>query len=186
MPFVCHARLFIPGPLPGLNELLGARGSVGGFIPGTAKRVNSYGELKRKWTAEVQAQAMIARLRQGAIPPAHFTFLHYEQDKLRDPDNFCGGAQKLLLDALKDAKLMKNDGWRDVLGIRHHWVVVPPTAEKRQPVGVMLFAAVQTLELEQALEYAIPLYRRVEMIPRAAPPRGTRAARPKGAARVAR
>jgi hypothetical protein len=173
-----HAQLFVPGPLPGMNEILAARGSVSGAIEGTHKRANKYGELKKKWTREVQTRAMVARLDPGCIPAAHFTFLHFERDQLRDPDNLCGGAQKILLDALKGAGLMANDGWRHVLGIRHHWICEPADRDGFQAVGVQLYAGTDTLSLALARAMAEPVVRLVAMIPRA---REKRASRTNGA-----
>jgi hypothetical protein len=182
MPLAIYAQLFIPGPMPGENELLAARGQVGGFHEGTAKRSNGYSQLKQKWTAEVQMRALVARLQPGCIPPAHFTFLHFERDQLRDPDNLSGGAQKLLFDALKGAGLIANDGWRHVLGIRHHWIV-EPEVDRFQAVGVQLYAAADTLTLSEAREHAEPIERLVDMIPRASEARARRSKRAAGVAR---
>lgn len=182
MPLGVYAKLFIPGPMPGMNEILAARGRVASAQKGSHKRTNKYAELKQHWAGVVQAYAMQARLRPGQIPAAHFTFLHFERDRLRDPDNLCGGAQKLLLDSLKTAGLIANDGWKHVLGIRHHWLCVP-AADGFQCVGVQLYAAADTLTEREAHELALPIARRVEMIPRAT--EAARADRSKRAARLA-
>jgi len=170
-----HGALFVPGPMPGMNEILEERVAGARRIAGTSKRVDGYGALKKRWAPVVQGAALAARLRPGTIPPAHFTFVHYERDQRRDPDNFAGGAQKLILDGLKDARLIANDGWRDVLGLRHHWLVAHAISGK-QAVGVGLVIADHTLELEEALSRIRAVFRPVEMIPRAAERRARRAA----------
>jgi hypothetical protein len=173
MTLTIYAALWIPGPMPGLNEILGARGSVNVAKAGTHKRGNDYASLKREWTTVIQGLSMQARIRPGEIPACAYTFLHYERDQRRDPDNFCGGAQKLTLDALKAAGLIRNDGWGDVLGLRHHWLV-RHAYDGRQAVGIMLYAASRTLEFEEATERASPERRRLELIPLASEGKGGR------------
>ena len=46
-----------------------------------------------------------------------------EPNKRRDPDGFCAGGAKVVIDALKTAGVLDNDGWRHIVGLRHTWSV---------------------------------------------------------------
>ncbi len=102
--------LWVPLTMPGLNELLGA----------ALRNRHVYGSMKRKWGGVV---ALYART-QGfpkITGPAHYEIECIEPNRRRDPDNFIGGAQKVLFDALQDEGLLENDGWEHVLSITTSW-----------------------------------------------------------------
>ncbi|MBW2675806.1 MAG: hypothetical protein JRD89_20765 [Deltaproteobacteria bacterium] len=63
----------------------------------------------------------------------YFTYFFMEPNKRRDPSNFTSGGIKIIEDALQSAGILKNDGWRNVLGISSYW-----TVDKDCP-GVMLY-----------------------------------------------
>lgn len=95
---------FVPGPLPGMNEMLDARGL--GKRTG-AKRPNRYNDLKRKW--ETQICFEIARRRIRPITSrAMLEFFWCEPHRKRDPDNIAAG-KKLILDSLVIAGILPND-----------------------------------------------------------------------------
>lgn len=100
------AQLWVAGPLPGLNELIGAAKGAGGVG-------RHYAKLKKAWTVTVWALA-----RQAGIPPfpgrVVFHFRWYERDRRRDPDNVAAGGRKLILDGLVMAGVIKGDGWNVV------------------------------------------------------------------------
>jgi Holliday junction resolvase RusA-like endonuclease len=106
--------------LPNLNDLIRAKGAT----PARRgkRRPSMYGALKRKWS---QAIAICARTQDFAriTRPAHFAFEFIEPNKRRDPDGISGGGQKLILDALQDAGLLRDDGWDEVLSIASRWRV---------------------------------------------------------------
>lgn len=105
---------FIPGRLPGLNEII---------LASTQRRGkgNAYSAMKKAWGREI---GLIARMTGfQPIERGHFMFHHYEKDRRRDPDNFIAGAQKLILDALVSEELLPGDGWKQVLSIDHDWEV---------------------------------------------------------------
>ena len=52
----------------------------------------------------------------------HFTYIFHERKRNRDPDNIVSGGVKLIQDGLVAAKLLENDGWEHVKGIRARWV----------------------------------------------------------------
>jgi Holliday junction resolvase RusA-like endonuclease len=104
------AVLFIPGPLPGLNELLGAAKSGRG-------RFNGYARLKKQWGDTVWALARSARL-ERVEAPVGITFCWREPNRRRDIDNISAAA-KLVLDGLVTAGVLDGDGWKHVTSINH-------------------------------------------------------------------
>lgn len=111
-------RLFIPGPMPGMNEIIDARMRSGG---GAGKRWNAYSTMKKKWGCTVALVAHSTKL--GPVGPGFFTYLLRESSKRRDPSNALFGAVKLIEDGLQEAGLLCNDGWGDVLGMTGYWIV---------------------------------------------------------------
>ena len=108
-------ELWIPGPLPGINELIGAAKGAGGT--GAA-----YSRIKRQWGETVWAYAKQARLKR-VYGPVDVHFVWREKNKRRDLDNICGGGQKLILDGLVKAGVLENDGWEHVASIEHRFQV---------------------------------------------------------------
>ncbi len=98
--------LFIPGPLPGLNEIIEAKRTRYGA------KADAYSALKAKWTAVVAMAARPARLQ-----PVGVVRLQYhvrEPNRRRDPGNFEAGAKKLIEDGLVKAGILQGDGWRHI------------------------------------------------------------------------
>lgn len=100
--------LWIPGPLPGLNELLAAAKSGRG-------RGNAYSRLKAEWTDIIWAHVKSARWHTIQIPAVIY-FHWVERNRKRDPDNVAAGGRKLILDALVKAGSLPGDGWDYVKG----------------------------------------------------------------------
>jgi len=105
--------LWIPGKLPGLNEIIRARSSRGNGV--------AYTSMKKALTKEISDLAKYGRLKPMAS--AYFTYLHFERTRQRDPSNFCSGVSKFVEDGLVHAKVLGNDGWRHILGFTHWWDV---------------------------------------------------------------
>jgi hypothetical protein len=103
--------LWIPGPMPGLNEMLAAARSVRG-------KGSAYATLKRQWGDVVWSRAQSAGLhRLGAFAvPVAVRFEWVERDRKRDPDNIRAGA-KAILDGLVKAGVLAGDGWKHVAGL---------------------------------------------------------------------
>lgn len=99
------ATLWIPGQMPGLNELIAAAKGAGGT--GAA-----YAKLKRAWTETVWALAKRDRL--PHFQRASLAFEWREPNRRRDPDNIAAGGRKLILDGLVTAKVLPGDGWAHV------------------------------------------------------------------------
>lgn len=87
------------GRLPGLNELLGS-----------ANRHWAVGyRMKKEAMRDVQLSAMLAKTR-PVKGRAKVTIACYEKNKRRDADNVQAGANKIILDALQEIKILKGDG----------------------------------------------------------------------------
>jgi hypothetical protein len=123
------ATLWIPGPLPGLNELLDAAKGAGG-------RGMRYAKLKRGWTEAVWALANVARLRRFDGPVV-LRFEWVERDRRRDPDNVAAGGRKLVLDGLVKAGVLAGDGWASVAG----WSDAFSVEKRRAGVSVTISPA---------------------------------------------
>jgi hypothetical protein len=117
------ATLFIPGPLPGMNEMIAAAHHRRGKWDG-------YGALKRQWGAAVFAHAKSARM--PAVPsPVAVTFAWREPARRRDIDNVAAGA-KFVLDGLVKAGVIEGDGQRHIVRLEHSFGV-----DKERP-GVLV------------------------------------------------
>lgn len=109
------AVLWIPGPLPGMNDLIAAAKGAGG----TGR---AYSRLKRQWTEAVWALAKARRV--PFFGRAHLVFEWREKNCRRDPDNIAA-AKKLVLDGLVQAGVLTGDGWSYVSGWTDRFRVVP-------------------------------------------------------------
>lgn len=107
--------LWISGKIPGMNEIIAAAKGAGG-------RGARYAKLKRMWTRKVWALARVSRLR--PVERAFFRFEWREVDRARNPDNIAA-SKKLILDGLVLAKVLSNDGWKQVAGWTDSFVVDP-------------------------------------------------------------
>ncbi|WP_447859710.1 hypothetical protein [Nitrospira calida] len=137
-------RLHLPGPLPGLNELVAAakRRSGTGW--------NGYAALKRQWMAVLAP--MIAGAKLPRLSRAWIGFRWLEPARRRDPDNIAAGGRKLVLDALVAAGVLPGDGWRGVLGWSDRFAV-----DARRPgVTVTLLGLARRLALAGVLLAAAP------------------------------
>ena len=131
-------RLFIPGPLPGLNEIINAKGNAYG---GGA---SAYTKMKKQWCGTIALLAHSQGIK--TIGSGHFTYLFRERDKRRDPSNIAAGAVKLIEDGLQTAGLLENDGWKQVLGFSHHFMV-----DAKHP-GCTVFVFSSGLERQEAID----------------------------------
>lgn len=127
--------LWIPGPMPNLNDVIAAAGS---FSPGAhsqdrrhrGHRWTRYNNMKQKWSAEIMIYARQRQLR--PITETCFAFMIAEPDKRRDPDGFISGALKIIFDALQECRLLRGDGWRHVTDLKPYWTI------EREAPGVLI------------------------------------------------
>lgn len=109
--------LFIPGPLPGMNEMLNAHGTGGGG------KGNGYARAKKKWTNDIALLAKVHKLR--PMERVRLRFVWHEKHRQRNPDNIAAG-KKLVIDGLVVAKVLRNDGWDQIAGFVDDWRVGSP------------------------------------------------------------
>lgn len=101
--------LEIPHRLPAMND-----------IAWTNKW--TFKDLKKDTESSIEFE--IKRQRLKPMKFAYVSFVWFEENTKRDPDNICAGA-KFCLDALVNCKILPNDGWEHVLGIKHGFVCSP-------------------------------------------------------------
>ena len=100
-------------PLKGLNELLGARL----YNPRTKRYTNS---------VKTSNDRTCLKAIKKCLPSVHIdkpircTYHIYTADKRHDRSNLYSAIEKSFLDALQIAKVIKNDGWDDVLDSIFH------------------------------------------------------------------
>lgn len=102
--------LFVPGPLPRLNELIGRERWY-------------YYNAKKQWSRIIGQEIMRQHLR-----PMERVFIRWtwqEKTERRDIDNVTGIGKKFVLDALVTMGILTNDGWKQIAGWTDEWIVVP-------------------------------------------------------------
>jgi len=109
-----RGEFFVPGVLPGLNEIIRAAKS----------HPQAYAKMKKQWTDDIYYIIKSAKL--PPMDKAYLKFTWYEKNRRRDPDNIAAGGRKLILDSLVMAKVLDNDGWAQVLGWEDKFVVDKP------------------------------------------------------------
>ena len=110
-----YQTLWIPGRLPGLNEVI------------NQNRGNKFAgaKTKKKLTNDIAvlAKAQLKPCSEGC----KITFIWFEPNRKRDPDNIAS-AKKFILDGLVKAGILENDGWKQV-----KWFVDFFEVEKSNP-----------------------------------------------------
>jgi len=102
-------RIVVPGEMPGMNEIVGAA-----KLAARARYGGGYTKEKRECTGLVERAALGVQ----PVPAASVVCHWYCKDKRRNPDNIAAGV-KFALDGLVHAGVLKNDGWSEVLELRH-------------------------------------------------------------------
>jgi len=117
-----HGYLWVPGPMPGLNEIIEA----------CKRGFGAYATMKKSWGHRVGLLAKMTKLNL-VTDGGHFVYVIRESSKRRDKSNVICGAIKIIEDALQEATIMSNDGWKQVLSIQTFVLV-----DKERP-GVSLY-----------------------------------------------
>ena len=100
-------KLTVPGPFPCLNDVIAAAKGHGG-------RGYGYSKMKAIWTEKVAWHVKAARI--PLLGRVRLTFLWVEKDRRRDPDGVAAAGRKFLLDGFVVAKMLVNDGWKQIAG----------------------------------------------------------------------
>ena len=107
------ARLVIRGRLPGLNE----------YVDAERGHRQKGARLKRE-TQTAVCMAIRTQLRGVRFDkPVRMHYVWIERDKRRDKDNICGYGRKVIQDALVQCKVLKNDGWGEIIGFADDFAV---------------------------------------------------------------
>mgnify|MGYP001596484103 CR=1 FL=1 len=107
-------RFFVPGPLPGMNEIIAACKGAGG-------RGSAYARIKKQWTENVCWLARSAVLPKMATYRLDLVWVEpvHANGAERDRDNI-EAAVKFVNDGLKLAKIIPDDKPANYLGSTHH------------------------------------------------------------------
>ena len=100
-------------PLKGLNELLGSRL----YNPRTKRYTNSVKTSNDRTCLKAIKKCLPAV---HIDKPIRCTYHIYTADKRHDRSNLYSAIEKSFLDALQIAKVIRNDGWDDVLDSIFH------------------------------------------------------------------
>jgi len=108
--------VFIPGRLPGLNEIIAACkvNKRTKYSKWNEFRYSKYAELKQHWTQYICI--VLNNFRGLNFERAWFDFCWIEKNRMRDPDNIVGGGRKFIFDSFVKLKIIPNDGWKNVAG----------------------------------------------------------------------
>ena len=103
-------KFFLEGRLDGLNAVI------------KANRSNKYaGASLKKDTTEMLAWQIKAENLPFLDGLHHYRFTWYEPNRRRNPDNIAS-AVKFVFDAMQDAGVISNDGWKQIQSIYHEFV----------------------------------------------------------------
>jgi Holliday junction resolvase RusA-like endonuclease len=105
--------LRIPGTMPGLNELMLAKGNTAAWRGKGGKVWNGYAPLKRAWGKNVRIFCQAQKIK-PVTTRCDLRFTFTEAHDRRDPDNIASGAMKLILDGLVAAGILADDGQQQI------------------------------------------------------------------------
>lgn len=111
-------RVVINGTLPNLNDYT------------DAQRSNRYKGAQLKRDAQDACAWAIKTQMRGIhlIKPIYLEYTFYEPNRRRDKDNISGFAHKVIQDALVQMKVIKDDGWDEIVGFCDNFAV-----DKKRP-----------------------------------------------------
>jgi len=106
---------FVPGPLPGLNEIIAAGKQIIPWLSKGKRRVYELTILKKEWDEKVSMAVSMAAMLHRIKPmeSVDIRLVWIELNRRRDKDNVMAG-KKFILDGLVKAGILKNDGWKQV------------------------------------------------------------------------
>ena len=112
---------FIPGPLPGLNDIIAWSKQHGRAIGRKCKRWGMYAQEKKAWEDMIIVIIQQARIK-PVTAPVTIRYGWSEPNRRRDLSNIAAG-KKLVEDALVRAGILHNDGWKEMVGFTDLFVV---------------------------------------------------------------
>ena len=106
-------RLVIDGKLAGLNDYI------------NASRANrNYGNRLKREAEDIVIISIYQQLRGLRIEkPVFMKYRWYEPNEKRDRDNVSSMGRKVIQDALVETRVLKNDGWNDVVGFSDEFYI---------------------------------------------------------------
>ena len=106
-------KLTIRGKLDNLNDYI------------AACRSNQYkGSKVKSQNENIVKCAIYEQLGRVRITsPVYMVYRWYEPDRRRDLDNISSFGRKVIQDALVDTHVLKNDGWKEIIGFRDEFYV---------------------------------------------------------------
>ena len=103
-------KLDLEGSLPAINEI----------IANSKTHWSKYSRIKKNNTSVVALACLSQRIK-PIEKSVKILFSHYCKNKRRDPDNVAGGSQKIILDGLVKAEILKNDTFEFVNSLHHEF-----------------------------------------------------------------
>ena len=98
-------KFTIRGTLPNLNDYI------------TAERANRYQAAAMKKQCEsIVMHAARSLGKWQADKPVYMIYHWYEPNRRRDLDNISSFGRKVIQDALVKARVLRNDGWKEIVG----------------------------------------------------------------------
>ena len=108
-------KLVISGELPALNEIIALlKKGKGSYQP--------YNDIKQQLSIMIMYQCR-KQLKGKKFNKVFLHIIWYCKNKKKDKDNIAAGGLKILLDSMVHAKVIENDGWKNVEGFSHKFEV---------------------------------------------------------------
>ena len=114
-------KVTIPGQMPNLNDYLQAERTK--FRTQNGKTNTKGNEMKKQWMN--YSIVYIRKTLKGLqiTNPVVLNYRFYEPNQKRDLDNIAAFAMKVIQDSLVLAKVLKNDGWKQITGFNCEFFV---------------------------------------------------------------
>lgn len=113
-------KLIIPGTMPNLNDYLQGERIA---IRKNNKFTTKGNELKQEWQYKVITYVRKQLPSLNIIKPIRLSYRYYEPNRKRDLDNISAFAHKVIQDALVESQVIKNDGWKNIIGFTDEFFV---------------------------------------------------------------
>ena len=108
-----HHTLIISGRLENLND----------YITACRSNLHQGAKMKarneQKVLAEIYEQLGRLRIRK----PVRMIYRWYEKNRRRDLDNVSSFGRKVIQDALVQARVLQNDGWKEIVGFSDEFYI---------------------------------------------------------------